>query len=129
MKAEKVLQLLIQCESSAQIQSLAKKAGKSVAEVEKKWDEIKAGLLKSGVKETDDKFYPVLVSTLKKAYDITENQNPLQLTPKITYYVDKFGMKMKGSTKQTAQGWVDGIGDLGPLEKRALWKAIEDKYY
>jgi len=48
------------------IKSIAKKTGKSKAEVEAKWNKIKDGLKKS-IPESDPKFYAILVSTLKKS--------------------------------------------------------------
>ena len=48
------------------IKSYSKKSGKSEAEVEKIWDELKA-------KYPDN--YPVIVGTLKKILRINENKN------------------------------------------------------
>ena len=47
------------------IKGIAKRTGKSEEEVEAHWNDIKEGLSKS-MDENDPKFYPVLVSTLKK---------------------------------------------------------------
>ena len=58
-------------EVASVVKSLAQKAGVSMDTVENKWKSIRDGLLKSGLKETDDKFYPILVSTLKKSLNLT----------------------------------------------------------
>ena len=63
----KSLQVLdIIYETTAQISSFASKSGKSEAEVERLWQEIKAKLKEDGIEETEKKFYPILVSILKK---------------------------------------------------------------
>ena len=59
-------------EATALIQSFAKKTGQSEKTIEMAWDDIKKGLLKSK-KETDPAFYPILVSTVKKKFDLEEN--------------------------------------------------------
>ena len=48
------------------VKSFAEKSGKSVAEVEKMWDSVKASLIKQGESEKDDSFYPKLTGILKK---------------------------------------------------------------
>lgn len=46
------------------------------------------------------------------------------------YYLDKFGRKMRGSSKSTAKGWVKGTGKaLTPKQKKSLWIKIKRKYY
>ncbi len=42
----------------------------------------------------------------------------------INYYLNKWNTKMKGSTIDTAKGWVKGIGELNPKEKEILIKQI-----
>ena len=55
-------------ETTGQIKSFADQSGKSVAEVEKLWDELKADLKKEGeVPEDDPEFFRRLVGRLKKA--------------------------------------------------------------
>ncbi len=39
--------------------------------------------------------------------------------------IEKFGMKMKGSTKQTAEEWVDGMGEMTPKEKKQILTGIQ----
>lgn len=58
-------------EVASVVKSLAQKAGVSPQQVEDKWNSIKKGLISSGLKETEDKFYPILVSTLKKSLNLT----------------------------------------------------------
>jgi hypothetical protein len=42
-------------------------------------------------------------------------------------FIKKFEMKMKGSSLETAKGWVDGIGELSKPEKEKLLKSIVNK--
>jgi hypothetical protein len=58
-------------EANALIQSLSTKSKKSISQVEKVWNDIKKGLEKSGMKDSEEKFYPILVSTLKKKLNLT----------------------------------------------------------
>lgn len=58
---------------TAQIKSLADKAGVSVSTMDNAWNNIKDGLKKSGMKEDDPMFYGTLVNTLKKKFDIKES--------------------------------------------------------
>ncbi len=53
------------------LKSLADKSGKSINLIEKMWNKIKNGLLKT-YKESDSKFYPILVSIIKKKLNISE---------------------------------------------------------
>jgi len=55
---------------SSIVKSFAEKTGKSVAEVEKKWNEIKDQLKKSGKSEDDPGFFQNLVGVLKKRLKI-----------------------------------------------------------
>lgn len=48
------------------VKSFAKKSGKSEAEVEKMWKEVKASLLSQGKSEKDENFYSLLVGIMKK---------------------------------------------------------------
>lgn len=52
-------------EPAALVQSFAKRSGKSVAEVEKLWDEVKAAAKKK-FKEDSPRFYQYITGTLKK---------------------------------------------------------------
>ena len=49
------------------IRALSNKTGKGFAETEKLWNNIKTGLMDKGINEEDSKFYPSLVTALKKA--------------------------------------------------------------
>ena len=60
---------------SSIVQSYAKKTGKSEAEVEKKWDEAKASIVKGGTSESASNFYPQVVAVLKKMLGVNENIN------------------------------------------------------
>jgi hypothetical protein len=53
-------------ETNAQINAFAEKSGKSKETVEKMWNEIKKSLIDDGKKETDPRFFGLLVSILKK---------------------------------------------------------------
>lgn len=44
----------------------------------------------------------------------------------VAEYVAKFKMKMSGSTKGTAAGWIDGIGGISDKDKKEIWKKIQD---
>ena len=57
----------------ALVQTLAKKTKKSPAYVEGLWNEIKADLLKQGMSEEEKRFYPYLVTILKKRLKINES--------------------------------------------------------
>ena len=46
----------------------------------------------------------------------------------IQWYVDKFAMKMFGSSLQTARGWVEGCGQNKTITEK-IWKRIINKYY
>ena len=54
------------------MKSLAKKSGKTSADVEKMWDSVKASLKDQGHTEDDSSFYPRLVGILKKNLKINE---------------------------------------------------------
>ena len=58
-------------ETSALIKSFAEKTGKSEAEIETMWQDIKSGLIKSGKKESDESFYALLVTALKNKLNLT----------------------------------------------------------
>lgn len=58
-------------ETAEVVQALANKSGKDVKEIEKTWSEIKNSLIRDGHKESDDKFYGLLVSILKKKLNLT----------------------------------------------------------
>ncbi len=49
---------------SSIVQSFALKTGKSIEEIEKKWEEAKA-IVKKKTSESDKRFYPTVVSVLK----------------------------------------------------------------
>ena len=57
-------------ETSALINSFAKKSGKSAKDIDALWNKIKSKLLSSGKSETDNSFYPILVSILKKQLNL-----------------------------------------------------------
>lgn len=57
---------------SSIVLSFAKKTGKSVAEIEKKWEEAKEAVKKS-TSESQPKFYPEVVTVLKKMLHINES--------------------------------------------------------
>lgn len=67
-RATKIVELFT--ETADVVKSLANKSGKSVAEVEGMWDEIKQSLSDDGKQETDPQFYGLLVSILKKKLNI-----------------------------------------------------------
>jgi len=54
------------------MKSLAKKSGKTSAQVEKMWDSVKNSLKEQGHDENDQSFYPRLVGILKKNLGLTE---------------------------------------------------------
>lgn len=56
------------------VTSFAKKTGKSVAEVEKLWNEAKKSAKEQGRKETDPKFYNLVTGILKKMLKISEDR-------------------------------------------------------
>lgn len=66
--AEELLSLI--AEAAGQIASFAKQSGRSEEEVEKLWLEIKDKLIKDGMKETEEKFFPILVTILKRKLGI-----------------------------------------------------------
>lgn len=55
------------------LKSLAKKAGKPTAEVEKMWNSVKGSLIEQGEVESDSSFYPKLVGIIKKNLGLKEN--------------------------------------------------------
>jgi hypothetical protein len=57
-------------ETVAQVKAFAEKSGKSVEEVEKLWNEIKADLKEQGKKESDENFFALLVGILKKRLEV-----------------------------------------------------------
>lgn len=57
-------------ENNALIKSLSDKSGQTFAQIEKLWDSIATNLIKDGTKKDDEKFYPLLVSVLKKKLGI-----------------------------------------------------------
>lgn len=59
--------------SNSMIKSLANKSGKSIETVEKKWKESKQFMLDTDYKESDDNFYPILVSVVKKRLGLSES--------------------------------------------------------
>ena len=59
--------LLDLTETTALINSLATEYGVKNNEVEDIWDTVKKSLIKQGISKDDDKFYPYLVSSVKKA--------------------------------------------------------------
>lgn len=54
-------------ETNAIIKSFAEKTGQTFAQIEKVWNSISNALMKDGMKEDDEKFFPILVSQLKKS--------------------------------------------------------------
>lgn len=56
------------------IKSFSEKSGKSVSTIEGYWDSIKQGLIDDGKKESDDDFYGLLVSILKKKLKIKSSE-------------------------------------------------------
>jgi len=62
--------LIDMVENSALVKSLADKSGQTFAQIEKLWDSIASNLNKDGISKDDEKFYPVLVSILKKKLGI-----------------------------------------------------------
>ena len=64
-------------------------------------------------------------------YEITDRNDKVHEAYKrvneasqVKSFIDKFQMKMKGSTLQTAAGWVDGIGELKDAEKKKVLSGI-----
>lgn len=57
-----------------------------------------------------------------KAYNLKTESTEEE--SRVDYFVKKFRMKMKGSTKQTAYGWVDGIKELSDDEKKQVKEKI-----
>jgi len=41
-------------------------------------------------------------------------------------FINKFKMKMDGSSLETAINWIDGIGEIGPKEKAQILKGIHN---
>jgi hypothetical protein len=58
-------------EATELIRSLADKSGQSEQTVEKYWKEIKDALIRDGKSDSDDQFYGLLVSILKKKLNLT----------------------------------------------------------
>lgn len=58
-------------ETSEVVLALANKSNVSVETIEKYWKEIKSALLRDGKKESDEQFYGLLVSILKKKLNLT----------------------------------------------------------
>lgn len=54
------------------LKTLAKKSKKSEEYVESLWNEISKNLLKQGMKEDDKRFYPYLMTILKRKLSINE---------------------------------------------------------
>ena len=52
-----------------------------------------------------------------------------RLKCKISYFVDKYGRKMKGSTYSTTKGWVKGIKECSKKQRKKILNKIEDKYF
>ena len=82
---------------TAQIKSLADKAGVSVSTMDNAWNNIKDGLKKSGMKEDDPMFYGTLVNTLKKKFDIKESlaERLLNLFEAPLFRMSKSNLKMQ----------------------------------
>lgn len=59
-------------ETSALIASFAEKTGLSKGEVEKIWKSIKQNMIDNGKNPDEESFYPILVSALKKAINLTD---------------------------------------------------------
>ncbi len=57
---------------SSIVQSFALKTGKSIEEIEKKWEEAKA-IVKKKTSESDKRFYPTVVSVLKNMLGLNED--------------------------------------------------------
>lgn len=55
------------------IKFFVKNTNKSESEIETLWDKTKEDLIKSGYKETNEKFFPILVTILKRKLKINEN--------------------------------------------------------
>lgn len=57
--------------------------------------------------------------------NFTQSKKWAESLAKVSDLVDKFGQKMNGSSKGTAAGWVDGVKELNPEEKKAVWNGIQ----
>lgn len=47
------------------------------------------------------------------------------LEDNVSFFIDKFKRKMRGSSKGEAAEWIDGIGEINDDEKRKIWKKIQ----
>lgn len=61
-------------ENNALIKSFADKSGQTFAQIEKLWNSISSDLKKQGTEEDDEKFFPFLVSILKKRLGIKDEK-------------------------------------------------------
>ena len=65
LNEDEIVFLIDLTESNAIIQSLAETLGKEFAEIEKMWNSISDDLVTQGIDKENEKFYPLLVETLK----------------------------------------------------------------
>ena len=68
-KADELLEIIMN-EPAELLKSLAKKSNTTIAYVEDLWGKIKRDLIKQGIKESDPRFYKMLVGTLQKILKI-----------------------------------------------------------
>jgi hypothetical protein len=61
-------------ENKALIKSMADKSGKTFAQIEKLWDSISNQLIKDGTSKDNEKFFPFLVTILKKKIGLADEK-------------------------------------------------------
>ena len=55
----------------------------------------------------------------------TRSQNLKERREQVTYFVNKYKMKMNNSVPSVAAYWIDGIGEMRTSDKRKVWKRIQ----
>lgn len=74
-------------------------------------DKIQKVLVEAGRKDLAQKYY--IKTSGKKEVD---------------WYVEKFEMRMRGSSYQTAMGWIEGA-NMNPKDTKKVKEIITKKYY
>ena len=61
---------------------------------------------------------------------ITKRRKQMKINEdNVEYFLDKYKYKMRGSSKEVAMGWVDGIGELSKKEREEIKRKIIVKYF
>lgn len=95
---------------AALVKSFAKKTGKTVAAVEKIWDEIKAGMKDSypDVKESNPRYYQIVTGILKKRLKL-ENVEESTLSTNIAVKPERMGMEKRKLPKIEPDSYMSGV--------------------